>query len=319
MDRRADRVDLSGRRPDPRRRWHPRCAEPGGRRPRQGRRRAGRRGSRLGPDERSTARARTARDRPRSRVVTTIGVIQARMGSSRLPGKILASLGDESVLASTVRRLRAASLVDEVIVATTDQADDQETVGAAVSLGARVVRGSLHDVLGRFGTALEEAPGDVIVRVTADCPLLDPSLVDEVIAAVVGGADYATNRLPPPWTRTTPVGLDVEAMSAEALRTALAEATEPHQREHVTPYFYENPDRFGIELIDLPRDLSHLRVTVDTAEDLEIVRRLAPHLTALSRWQELADLAEAQPSLFARHETARQKDYRVVDARRRPS
>ncbi|WP_181408330.1 cytidylyltransferase domain-containing protein [Schumannella sp. 10F1B-5-1] len=251
--------------------------------------------------------------------MTTIGVIQARMGSSRLPGKILASLGDESVLASTVRRLRAASLVDEVIVATTDQADDQETVGAAVSLGARVVRGSLHDVLGRFGTALEEAPGDVIVRVTADCPLLDPSLVDEVIAAVVGGADYATNRLPPPWTRTTPVGLDVEAMSAEALRTALAEATEPHQREHVTPYFYENPDRFGIELIDLPRDLSHLRVTVDTAEDLEIVRRLAPHLTALSRWQELADLAEAQPSLFARHETARQKDYRVVDARRRPS
>lgn len=176
-----------------------------------------------------------------------------------------------------IERFRRARQVDEVVVATTRDASDDPVETAALAAGARVVRGSTHDVLSRYGTVLEQFPeADVVARVTADCPFIDPNLIDLVVTTLrEAGADFVANRLPPPWRRTYPIGLDVEACTREALLVACRNAKERHQREHVMPYLYENSDRFETIVLDLPEDLSNFRWTVDTPEDLDAARELA--------------------------------------------
>lgn len=237
------------------------------------------------------------------------------MGSSRLPGKVLVPVAGRSLLAHLIQRLRAATTLDAIAVATTDQRGDDVLVDACNSLGVQVFRGSETDVLARFHGAARAFGARTVVRVTADCPLLDPAEVDRVVHTFLAtpGLDYASNQLPD--HRRVPLGLAVEVMTREALERAHAEATSPHQREHVTPYLYDLPGRFRTQLLDFPRDLSHLRITVDTPEDLAVVAPVLEHLEgrpdAFTLDAAVAFL-HANPDIAQRNRSIVQKDFRDV-------
>jgi spore coat polysaccharide biosynthesis protein SpsF len=208
------------------------------------------------------------------RARSTLCVVQARTGSTRLPGKVLQDLGGRPLLHFMLDRL-ADLKVDALVVATSTLDRDDPVAEIAQRAGRAVVRGSETDVLGRFVTALTEHPADHVVRLTADCPLADPVLIEAVLARHLDrGADYTSNVFP----RTFPRGLDCEVVTAGALRTAHAEATDAAEREHVTPFFYRRPERFALANMrnDLP--LGHEGWTVDTAEDLDFVRRIVSEM-----------------------------------------
>lgn len=210
-------------------------------------------------------------------------VIQARAGSTRLPGKVLADVYDMPMLAFQLRRLQPVlGLVDAtIVVATSDLPADDAVAAVAADLGIAVVRGSEADVLGRFAIALVRHPADTVVRLTADCPLTDPFIVAAALDLHErSSADYTSNVLP----RSYPKGLDVEVLSARALRMAELEASEQPDREHVTPYIYRRPERFRIANLHSGQDLGEEWWTVDTAADLtrirEIVAMIPDPLTA---------------------------------------
>lgn len=232
-------------------------------------------------------------------------VIQARMGSTRLPGKVLEDLGGIPVLEWVVRGCRAAQRVDEVVVATSTDPRDDAVEEAARALGVGVVRGSEDDVLSRFVLALDEHPADAVVRVTADCPFVDPDLVDALVATWqgVGGLDYVSTVL----VRTLPHGLDVELVTADALRRVDAVAT-AHHRVHVTSGVYTAPDEFSVMGLSFAPDASDIRVTLDTPEDLAMLRAVvAERGTALPSRSELVSLLRARPDLVALNAEVRQK------------
>lgn len=219
-----------------------------------------------------------------------LGIIQARMSSSRLPGKVLAEVAGMPMLGRQVERLRRSARMDELVVATSDQASDDTIADYAARLDLTVVRGPLEDVLARFGLALEAFPeAATVVRMTADCPLTDWRVLDAVIEhRAATGADYASNT---PEVRTYPHGLDIEVMTAQALRTAVREAADPHEREHVTPFLYRNPKRFRTAFLSQSPSLAHLRWTVDHPEDLDFVRHVYGALHAANPDFAMADIA----------------------------
>lgn len=231
--------------------------------------------------------------------VNVVAVVQARLGSTRLPGKVLLDVGGASMLARTVRRLQRARLVDTVVVATSTTPQDDAVERAARELGVAVCRGSEDDVLARYAQAAGESRAEVVVRVTSDCPLIDPDVVDLVVAsfrAACPTADYASNTQ----HRTYPRGLDVEAFSAAALERADREARTEAQREHVTPYFYQHPELFHLVSVANDRDLAAYRFTVDTAEDLAFARAVYARIGGDAfGWREVIRLLEAEPSLAA--------------------
>lgn len=202
----------------------------------------------------------------------SVAIIQARMSSERLPGKVLMPLGDKPVLAHVIRRLRRAARLDQVIVATSDRPDDDPVLDLATAEDCTVYRGSLGDVLARFAGAAALAEADVIVRVTADCPLICPEVIDAMLnryrSAVDGKPCVVTNAR----IRTFPRGLDAEVFSRAALDVANREARQPHQREHVTPYLYEHPGSFSILDYTQERDAAQCRWTLDTAEDYRMLQ-----------------------------------------------
>jgi spore coat polysaccharide biosynthesis protein SpsF len=204
--------------------------------------------------------------------MTTAIVIQARMGSARLPGKVLRNICGKTMLARVVERASAATKADTVVVATSVEGGDDAIVRFCEQRSIAVQRGSEHDVLTRYFDAATAVGASIVVRVTADCPLLDPSVVDRVVGELITtGADYASNVLPP---RTFPRGLDVEAFTFAALEIANAGARLPEEREHVTPYIRNRPEVFDLRGVYHERDLSSVRWTVDTVEDYELVTRL---------------------------------------------
>jgi spore coat polysaccharide biosynthesis protein SpsF len=226
-----------------------------------------------------------------------VAIVQARTGSTRLPNKVLADLGGAPMLERVVERALSADRIDEVVVATTTHSSDDPVDALARSLGRPVFRGSEDDVLGRYAGAARSVglrPSDVVVRITADCPLLDPSIADEVVRVLVdGGFDYASNTLEP---RTSPRGLDVEAFTVRALFEAEADDRDPRTREHVTPWLYRHPERYRLGRVDRAPDRSSLRLTVDTPEDLELVRRIyAAARGAPGSLDEIAALFDAHP------------------------
>jgi len=216
-------------------------------------------------------------------------VVQARMGSTRLPGKVMAEIGGRPSLVLMLDRL-AHLAVDQLVVATsTLPGDDRiEVVGRETSVP--VVRGPEEDVLARFIVAVDAYPATHVIRLTADCPLMDPALVATALDLVTrDGADYASNTL----HRTFPDGLDVEVVTAAALREAAAEAVDSYEREHVTPFIYRRPDRYKLAGFESGEDLGDERWTLDTAEDLErirgIVDRLEDPITA--GWRDILAVA----------------------------
>jgi spore coat polysaccharide biosynthesis protein SpsF len=198
-------------------------------------------------------------------------VIQARMGSPRLPGKVLEDLGGLPVLTWVVRACREAALADTVVVATSTGADDDAVEAHALELGVPVVRGSEDDVLSRYLKAVDEHPCDAVVRITADCPFTDPAIIDAVIGAWQADPsyDYVSTVL----VRTLPHGLDVELVRADALRRVDATAT-GHHRVHVTSGVYTDPGTYDLLGLCFAPDATDLRITVDTPEDLEALRAI---------------------------------------------
>lgn len=204
-----------------------------------------------------------------------VAILQARTSSTRLPGKVLADIEGAPLLAHELRRLQRSARVDEIVVATTTNPGDDAVVDVARTEGVRWFRGDEHDVLGRYTAASREAGAQIVVRVTADCPLLDPAVVDEVVDALDPEADYASNVI----NRTYPVGLDVEAVHADLLVRLARLATSPRAREHVTQFVLkERPGLFVLRSVMDATDNSDLRWTVDVERDLVLVRRLYAEL-----------------------------------------
>ena len=199
-----------------------------------------------------------------------VAIIQARMGSSRLPGKILLPLARKPVLQRMVERV-ACSAFAEVVVALPDRAIDDPAARLAADAGATVVRGDEDDVLSRYALAARTTRADAIMRITADCPLIDPDVLDGMISVFAGGEfDLVSNAR----VRTFPRGLDAELFTRDALEAMVGEATTPTCREHVTPFLYANPDRFRIFDYRWATDLSNWRLTLDTREDLDVLTRI---------------------------------------------
>jgi spore coat polysaccharide biosynthesis protein SpsF len=278
-----------------------------------------------------------------------VAIIQARMASSRLPDKVLLDIGDQPMLAWVVERTRMAHTIDEVVVATTTDATDDAIFSFCQGRGYPVYPGSAFDVLDRYYQAARLHHADVIVRITADCPLIDPALIDKVVNIFTGaippepGADpthahdkllearsdaqssqfpfdFACNRLPPPWGRTYPIGLDIEVCSFQGLELAWREAQLPHQREHVMPFFYEQPQRFRIYLLNHPVDYGSLRWTVDTPQDLQLLRQISAYFAGRMdfSWLEVLQLVQSHPHLAQLNAEVQAKDYRLIDQRSTP-
>jgi spore coat polysaccharide biosynthesis protein SpsF (cytidylyltransferase family) len=204
-------------------------------------------------------------------------VLQARMASTRLPGKVIADVGGEPMLQRVVERARRIPEATQVILATSTDSANEPLMRLAKTWGVDSYAGSESDVLDRYYQATRRAGADVVVRVTADCPLVDPEVSGRVVRRFLGGGfDYVSNTNPP----TFPDGLDTEVFLFAALERAWREATLLSEREHVTPYLWKNPDRFRIANVRSERDLSHLRWTVDHAEDLEFVRSVYARMAA---------------------------------------
>lgn len=237
----------------------------------------------------------------------TLIIVQARMTSTRLPGKVLLPLAGEPMLTRLIERLRRVRRADGIVVATTTNATDDPIAALCAQLGVPCHRGSEHDVLSRYADAARVHGADVVVRITSDCPLIDPALIDQTIAAFdEGGSDYVSNMLPPTW----PYGMAVEVFSAAALAQAHAEATQAAEREHVTPFLYWHPERYRLRNVASPVDLSHHRWTVDTPEDYALVSRLFDHLMPTRPNFTQADvlaLLEQHPDWIAINQHIRQK------------
>jgi len=236
----------------------------------------------------------------------TVVLIQARMSSARLPGKVLADLAGRSMLARVVRRVRRAGLVDRVIVAASESGEDEPILAECRRLAVDCFRGSEPDVLDRFHRAAEASRAEIVVRVTADCPLIDPCVMDRTICAFLEARpDYASNTL----QRTYPRGLDTEVMTAAALACAWREATQPYQRVHVTPYLYGHPERFRLLSVTGEADHSSGRWTVDSPEDLQFVRAVYERLARDDEfsWRDVLELLDQEPSLADLNRHVRQK------------
>lgn len=226
-----------------------------------------------------------------------VAIIQARMGSNRLPGKVLADVAGRPMLERVIRRVERAEWVDEVVVATSTKAGDDEVVTACEYWGVNYWRGSEQDVLSRFYAAARAYGAEVVVRITADCPLIDPDVIDRVVGAfMVGAVDYASTAL----ERRYPRGLDAEVMSMAGLGRVWAEAKADYERVHVTPYFYQHPELFSLLAVTKEgADLSEWRWTVDTAEDLAFIRAVYEHFEGEDDmgWEAVVDLLKAKPEL----------------------
>jgi spore coat polysaccharide biosynthesis protein SpsF len=234
-----------------------------------------------------------------------VAIVQARMSSTRLPGKVLADVAGKTMLARVVERLRLVNLINEVLVATTDNAPDDAIVKECRVCSVPVFRGDEKDVLDRYFRAAQFSGAKVVVRITSDCPLIDPEITNKTIAEFLEASpDYAANTM----TRTYPRGLDTEVMSFGALSKAWQLARARHEREHVTPYIYEHPAEFKLLPVTGDADFSSHRWTVDTPEDLEFARAIYSRFGGQPfGWREVLGLLEGEPQLLELNRSVQQK------------
>jgi len=239
--------------------------------------------------------------------VRNVCIIQARMGSSRLAGKVLKPLAGRPALDWVVLRARAAHAFADIVLATTTEPLDDPLAAYGANMGVRVVRGSETDVLGRYRQAAVESQADIITRITSDCPLIEPSLLASMAARwrPTGAFDVLTNAV----RRTFPRGLDTEMFTRAALDAAAAEARDPAEREHVTVFLYRRPERFRIEHVTQDVDRTQERWTLDTPDDYALLSRIfdaAPDPLSLTQEQVLAML-DANPGWRALNAHIEQK------------
>ena len=236
-------------------------------------------------------------------------IIQVRMKSTRLPGKVLKNIAGKPILAHVIERLKDARLVDEIIIATTTRDEDRAILKFANESRVKSFAGSEGDVLDRYYQAAKRCEADVIVRITSDCPLIDPGVVDKIIAFYLKHRDtvmYVSNFL----KRSYPRGLDTEVFSFKVLKKAWQQAKEPHQREHVTPYIYEHPEIFRLANVKNSEDLSYMRWTVDEEKDLEFVREIYKKLYKNGKiflTKDILVLLKKEPQLLDINKEVKQK------------
>lgn len=239
----------------------------------------------------------------------TVAIIQARMGSTRLPGKVMKKILDKTVLEHVVTRVKQAKEIDEIVIATTVKADDNVIVEEAKRLKVKFFRGSEEDVLSRYYYAAKENGADTVVRITSDCPLIDPKIVDEIVKYYKRNKyDLLTNAGSNISQRTYPRGLDTEVFAFKELEDAYIKAKEIYQREHVTPFIYENSDDIFYYKNDI--DYSKHRWTLDTEEDFRLITNIYEELYRGKHdfyFKDIIELFERMPELFNINEHIEQK------------
>lgn len=240
------------------------------------------------------------------------------MQSSRLPGKVLKDIAGKPMLEHLITRIKNANLVDSILVATTDDSSDDVIHNFCDEIKIPCFRGHSFDVLDRYYQAAKANQAEIVVRITADCPLVDGKLIDSVVSPFIElDVDFAANRLPPPWKRTFPIGLDIEVVKFSALERTWIEAKLPFEREHVLPYLYDEPQRFKTLLIHNDRDFGHKRWTVDTAEDLDLMRSIFEHFKPRLdfSWREVLKWLNVHPEIESLNKKIIHKSVGEVDHR----
>tara|TARA_R110000824_G_scaffold77488_4_gene195913 strand:- start:334 stop:1065 length:732 start_codon:yes stop_codon:yes gene_type:complete len=204
-------------------------------------------------------------------MMKTVAFIQARMSSTRYPGKVLTDLAGIPMILFMIQRVKRARMIDKVILVTSTDPSDEALADSVRKAGEPVFRGSLEDVLDRFASAAQKYPAQNYVRLTGDCPLSDPELIDSIIDLHLRSrADYTCNTNPP----TYPDGLDVEVFTAKTLSDAAKSALRPSEREHVTAWMYDSKNGLHCENFVGSFDASHMRLTIDYPDDVDAVRRI---------------------------------------------
>ena len=243
-----------------------------------------------------------------------VAIIQARMGSTRLPGKVMKEIHGKPVILWDLDRISLSKLIDEIVVAIPYGEENDVIVDTIKEYNDKIVttRGSENDVLDRYYQAAVQTNADVVVRITSDCPLIDPVVIDQVIKQFLDDdCDYCSNSV----TRTYPRGLDTEVFSFKALEEAWNEATKDYEREHVTPYIIENQDKFKLLNVANDIDLSHLRWTLDTKEDFEFIdavyKRIYPK-KQLFLMDDVLELLDKEPELVEINSHIEQKEQKQV-------
>lgn len=240
----------------------------------------------------------------------TVIITQARMTSTRLPGKVLKEVLGKPLLEYHIERLLQVKLADDLVIATTTNDTDQPIIELCERLGAAYYRGSEEDVLSRYHEAAAHFEADVVVRVTSDCPLIDPGVIDEVISLFINNRDkydYVSNTL----ERTYPQGLDTEVFSRTALEKAYEEARDQPEREHVTVYIYRRPEQFRLANFNGAVDYSHHRWTVDTPEDFALIKLVLQELYPIKinfTWLDVLDLLNEHPEWVEINAAIKQKE-----------
>lgn len=228
----------------------------------------------------------------RSSSARPVIIVQARMGSTRLPGKVLLPMNGIPMLQGMLTRLSSLQRSTPILLATTSLPQDTPLVELGLRCAVEVFRGSEEDVLDRFAKAVATTDADTVVRLSGDCPLTDPHMVDSALDLFYHlSPDFLSNTL----HRTYPRGFDIEIFTRTALETAAKEATLHAEREHVTPFIISHPDRFSCVNFAFPEDLSAWRLTVDTKEDFILVERFLSHLTERFSFEEVRRLLQQHP------------------------
>lgn len=242
--------------------------------------------------------------------MNVVCIVQARMTSTRLPGKVLKEVLGKPLLEYEIERLRQCRSLNKIVVATTVLPSDDAVEALCEQLGINVFRGSEEDVLSRYAQAATLHQADAVVRVTADCPLIDPAVVDSVVQTYLeteGKYDYVSNTL----ERTYPRGLDVEVFSAKALQLAQANSVNKEEREHVTVYIYRRPQEFSVYQVKEGTDNSNQRWTVDTPEDFQLIEKILQALYPDNRqfsMQDVLGFLRENPQLMALNAHIEQKE-----------
>ena len=244
----------------------------------------------------------------------TVIIVQARMTSTRLPGKILLEVMDKPLLEYQVERLRRVKMADEIIIATTVNETDMPVVDFCKRLRMPYFRGSENDVLSRYYYAAKQYQADIVVRITSDCPVIDPVIVQEIITFFIANRnhyDYVSNGL----EESYPRGMDTEVFYIRTLEEAYAKATEQAEREHVTPFIYRHPERYRLFNYKNTCDQSHYRWTVDTIEDFTLIRYILETLYPINpqfSMQDIIELLDKHPEWMEINAVVRQKEIAFV-------
>ena len=221
--------------------------------------------------------------------LTKVAIIQARMSSERLPGKVLKEVNEKPLLLHQLERVARSKHVEKIVVATSTNPADDEIEKFAKKGNISLFRGSEGDVLSRFEGAAQETGATTIIRLTADCPLSDPEVIDHVITKYLeqpNACKFATNAIP----RSYPAGLEVECFSREALEIASLEAKEDYDREHVTPFFYRNPNRFFPLSVVSTINYSKERWTLDEQSDFYLIKKIMEALSQIKADFKMVDV-----------------------------